>query len=148
MIKPIITSKRRLSHKCIEAYEYGKVEKIAKDLLDTAKHCETLPAGCLGLAANQIGELTRIIVVKTMLDPNDPWTVMVNPVISFKYGGFKSTKETCLSHPGSSTKVRRHKKVKLSFCDPITKFNKMIVFKNFVARVVQHEMDHLEGKLI
>ncbi len=151
MIKEIITSHRRLSHVCEDAIEYGNIKKISRNLLKTAKFHADTETGCVGLAANQIGYLSRIIVVKTMSKVNDPWTIMINPEYILKFGGFKSDVEECLSHPGIKTKIHRYKKIRIRYkveSDHGPLITTIDTFKNFEARIIQHETDHLNGILI
>jgi peptide deformylase len=97
----------------------------------------------VGLAAPQIGETKRVIIYQA--DPEvSKMTVMLNPKI-VEFSDTKiSGKEGCLSYPGIYIKIPRYSWVKVEYLDE--KFNKLTktIYK-FEARVVQHEVDHLDG---
>lgn len=132
MRRTIITdvSKLKLPSDPIERWE---VKEILPHLIDTAEaHYDK----CLGLAANQIGYQKRLFVVK--IDGN--YAAFINPEIIVRKDGIKSDFETCLSFPDRKpVKVRRYKTIKMA------DFN---IFHGIVARVIQHEIDHLNGVLI
>ena len=100
----------------------------------------------IGLAANQIGYNAKIFVMDVSNEKNNP-QIFINPVIE-KLAKEKLTEgEGCLSCPGKFIDVRRSTYIGLSwFCEHGKKQYK--TFYNFPAKVVQHEMDHLNGKLI
>ena len=125
------------------------VVSLARDLVDTMN----VSFGA-GLAATQIGMTRSIAVIRTGyagLDlPSDPIVegavILINPQIEF-LGKEKFTwEEACLSIPGYQSPVRRIKKIKLSYVD-LTGFFHERVLENEAAGVVQHETDHLYGKL-
>ena len=114
-------------------------KRIIQDLIDTAKkHADR----CVGLAAIQINEPVRIFIVKKDMDVYD---VYINPTIIQTYGEKYETEEGCMSFDGTKT-VTRSKGVILMH----QKNNKFIRerFSGFYAEIIQHEMDHLNGKLI
>lgn len=142
-----------------------KIIALAKDLGKTL-HTASNPAG-VGLSAVQIGILKRIFVTSMPKDHTLPMTrwypnnmkleVFIDPVVSttskeLTLGGppHKPFLEGCLSMPGLYGPVYRHQWLELSYItldehnepQAITKR-----FDNLQARVVQHEYDHLEGKL-
>lgn len=96
---------------------------------------------CVGMAANMIGVSKRIIAV--MVGGNV--MMMVNPVITDRQQPF-ATQESCLSLDGVRACVR-YKKITVQYQDeqfvPHTQ-----TFTGFVAQIIQHETDHLEGILI
>ena len=100
----------------------------------------------IGLAANQVGYNRKIFVMDTSNEKNNP-RIFVNPVIEKKAKEKLTEEEGCLSCPGDLIQIRRPIYVGLSwFCEHGKEQYK--TFYNFPARVVQHEMDHLDGKLI
>ena len=112
---------------------------IAKDLLDTlAAHKEH----CVGMAANMIGERRAIIAIAE----GNELTAMLNPVIVKKSPRTYKTTEGCLSIPGER-EVERHEWVEVKYRD-INWNREKRKFTGFEAEIVQHEMDHLEGKLV
>lgn len=142
MIKNIITSQKLLSIKSDNqsSADIFPDNNIIRDLIDTANSHDI----CRGLAANQIGYYRRIFVIKFGME----FIPIINPKIVCLTGGIKSAMETCLSRPGMRPiKVRRHKIIKIRYLDE-RNISKIKKFQGMDARIVQHEMDHLEGKLI
>ena len=96
----------------------------------------------IGLAASQVG-ITKSIAVA---DAGEGLIKMVNPrIVSEK--GSSSMEEGCLSVPDSFVKVRRASEIVVSYLDENDKECKR-AFHGLAARVIQHEIDHLNGKLI
>ncbi|OGW75796.1 MAG: peptide deformylase [Omnitrophica bacterium RBG_13_46_9] len=96
----------------------------------------------VGLAAPQVGVAKRIIVV----DAQTGLLKMINPrMVSAK--GMSSLEEGCLSVPGRLVEVRRAEEISVSFMDMDNK-ESLKSFKGLTAKVIQHEIDHLDGKLI
>jgi len=97
----------------------------------------------IGLAAPQLGVNVRLFVVNLLGEKR----VFINPKIVKKYGVLSSKEEGCLSLPNIFVKVARHSKVFVEYYD--LNWNKRKeVFSDTLARVIQHEQDHLNGKLI
>jgi peptide deformylase len=135
---------------------------LANDMLETM-----YDAPGIGLAANQVGVLERIIVVDTdfdcedyeegMLIPKDGEVfggtivlnknsrVFLNPVILSK-NGKTTTKEGCLSVPEYTAEVDRAKVIELEYLDLEGK-TQVLQAEGLLAICIQHEIDHLEGKL-
>lgn len=105
-----------------------------------------------GLAASQIGRPEAIVVVevrKTDLFPDreeSPLYVMIKPEITEYIGPVEMGWEGCFSVPGLMAQVERHHSVKVSWTD-IEGQAHSETFKGYLARVVQHEVDHLKGLL-
>ncbi len=96
----------------------------------------------VGLAAPQIGLNIRLIVVRH----KDNDIVMINPEI-LKKSLFKEwDEEGCLSVPGVFGQVKRHKKLTVRYLDGDGK-SQQLEAEGFFARVIQHEVDHLNGVL-
>ncbi len=96
----------------------------------------------LGLAAPQVGERIRVIVVKE----GSGAIFMINPEITKKSWAKEWSEEGCLSVPDYYGQVQRHKKITCSYLDE--KGNKKKVHSQGLgARVIQHEIDHLDGIL-
>ncbi|MEA1925706.1 MAG: peptide deformylase [Patescibacteria group bacterium] len=96
----------------------------------------------IGLSAPQVGENVRLCIVE---DENEQ-LVLINPKIK-KYSGKEVVmEEGCLSFPGKFIPVKRHMKVKVKFFDASGK-KQIIRAKGLLARVLQHEIDHLNGIL-
>ena len=112
---------------------------IAQDLLDTLlAHKDT----CVGMAANMIGQLKRIIVFDNEGTP----MLMLNPVILRSAEPYE-TEEGCLSLLGGPRKTKRFRKIKVEYQN--LDFQKRIkTFTGWTAQIIQHEIDHCNGVLI
>ena len=100
----------------------------------------------IGLAANQVGYARRMFVIDTSNDHNSP-QIFINPVLETKAKEKLTEEEGCLSCPKKLVEVRRPIYVGLKwFCRHGEEQYK--TFYRLPARVVQHEIDHLDGKLI
>ena len=100
----------------------------------------------IGLAANQVGYNRRIFIMDISNEKNSP-QVFINPVIEKQAKEKLTEGEGCLSCPGKFVDIRRPIYVGLKwFCEHGEEQYK--TFYNLPARVVQHEMDHLNNKLI
>lgn len=97
----------------------------------------------LGLAGPQIGVLKKIIVVQFKDGPR----VFINPKIIEKSKETKIDKEGCLSFPGLYLKIKRAKEIKVEALD-INGEKNTIKTEDLIARIFQHEIDHLNGILI
>ena len=126
-----------LRHKCfpVEVFD-EKLHQLLDDMKDTVKKEEGA-----GLAAPQIGILRRIAVV----DVEEGYFELINPVIHSEKGEQQGW-EGCLSVRGKSGVVTRPTKVKISYSDRNGE-RKTLQAKNFFARAVCHELDHLDGIL-
>lgn len=145
MIKPIITDKKILAEPSAPVYVDGHpgLPGIVKDLLDTAEyHRVSGRVGCIGLAANQIGYLVRVVVVW-----RGAWVVMFNPKIKPRTERKAKAEEGCLSRPGVRRKIERYKRIAVTYLDGegLTQTDRL---NGIDARVVQHEVDHLDGVFI
>lgn len=96
----------------------------------------------IGLAAPQVGKNIRIIAVDTKNGP----ICMINPEITKKSIRKEWDEEGCLSVPGVYGKVKRHKKITCRFINKEGNLEK-INANGLFARVIQHEVDHLDGVL-
>ncbi len=136
MIREIVKDESFLSRKS----EISTIKDIhiATDLLETLIHHKD---GCVGLAANMIGELKRIIAV----DNDGEYLVMYNPKIISSQKPYE-TEESCLSLEGVR-KTKRFDYIKLEYQNE--KMQKRIkTFKGFTAQIIQHEVDHCNGIII
>ncbi|MBX9771054.1 MAG: peptide deformylase [Candidatus Obscuribacterales bacterium] len=114
--------------------------------------CETLYShtGCVGIAAPQTGVLKRIIVIdcqrsKAGQEYNNGFMVMVNPKIDWQEGDVLA-REGCLSLPHLTANVRRSKHIRLTYTTKEGSV-KSLETRDFEARVILHESDHLDGIL-
>ena len=99
----------------------------------------------VGLAAPQVGVAVRLLVASPSFDEGDR-IVLVNPHIVAE-DGWEEMEEGCLSFPQIFCKIKRRKIITIEALDlagrPIRED-----LEGFAARVVQHEMDHLDGRLL
>ena len=108
----------------------------------------------LGLAAPQVGINKRIVVFrnkgfneKEQIKSENDYDVLINPRITQLRGEKVSASEGCLSCPEIKVEISRFSEIKVRACDLNgRKISKR--YTDFLARIVQHEIDHLEGKLI
>lgn len=101
---------------------------------------------CIGLAAPQVGKSLRIIILATKTGRNAE--ALINPRLRIHpASNLKTEEEGCLSVPGVNKKVSRHTRIKVSFFDR-TGQEREKTFRKLEARIIQHEIDHLNGKLI
>ena len=127
------------------AEEWALVERVAADLVETM---HGFPR-CVGLAAPQIGESVRMIVVDISLHPkgdqNAVEILLVNPRVVSGTGS-EVAREGCLSVPEFTADVRRCAEVTV---EGLTREGKpwTIETSGFEARALQHEIDHLDGLL-
>lgn len=99
----------------------------------------------VGLAATQLGVLHRVLVYRAY--PEDPLTALVNPVIEWRSEELEAAEEGCLSLPGVHVEVERAAGVRVRARDE--RGDELEVeAEGLTARVIQHEIDHLDGVLI
>jgi peptide deformylase len=99
----------------------------------------------IGLAATQLGVMHRVLVYR--VDPDAPLGVLVNPEIEWRGDEVESMEEGCLSLPGVGVEVERQVRVRVSAQDE-TGAPLVVEASGLEARVIQHEVDHLDGVLI
>ena len=136
MIQPIMKDPAFLAQKSLPA----TVEdlQVGKDLLETL---EAHKDGCVGMAANMIGVLKRIIA----FDNEGTYMVMYNPEI-VKQSQPYQTEESCLSLSGVRP-AKRYRSIKVQYQNEEmqTRFK---TFPGWTAQIIQHEIDHCYGILI
>lgn len=120
----------------------GTLQKLIDDMIETM-----YKANGIGLAAPQVGISKRLIVVDTSpRDEKQSLIVLINPEI-LEYEGEILSEEGCLSLPGFITRLNRNEKVFVKGMD--RKGRELeIEAEGLLARALQHEIDHLEGKLL
>lgn len=150
MIKDIVKDVDFLSKKCKPVRKGDNISEIIQDLRDTAAAYEK-SHNCVGLAANQIGYDKDVIIVRIHPHGNYKedklfWLVMVNPVITNRTREIIDSEEGCLSIEGTRT-VKRNNGILVIYRDVKGKMQSS-EFYGLEACIVQHEIDHLHGKLI
>jgi peptide deformylase len=123
------------------------VERFDEDLrAEVARMGELMhDALGIGLAATQVGVLHRVLVFQAYED--DPLIALVNPVLEWHSDELEAGMEGCLSLPGVHVEVERPVRVRVRAADE-TGDELEIEAEGLVARVIQHEIDHLDGILI
>ena len=129
----------RQKSKKVEIFD-EKLNNFVLDMVQTLKEIEN----GVGLAAVQVGVLKQVIVVDLKNDKD--FFVLINPKIVEASKEEEEGIEGCLSFPNKSGKVKRPKHIKVVAQDVKGKEIE-IVADGFLARVICHEVDHLEGKV-
>ncbi|WP_265694679.1 peptide deformylase [Providencia rustigianii] len=130
----------RLRIKCAPVTDFAAVQTLIDDLIETMYSTDT----GIGLAAPQIAETKAIMVIDISEERNQPM-VFINPEI-IESEGETSYQEGCLSVPDVYADVPRFQRVKVKAFD--RDGNEFIVDSDeFLAIVMQHEIDHLNGKV-
>ena len=111
---------------------------VGQDLMDTLAANRDR---CVGMAANRIGVRKRVIIVAV----GPAAIVMYNPVIVKKDTPF-DTEEGCLSLTGVR-KTTRYQNIEVEYLDSAWKMRRQ-KYTGWIAQIIQHEVDHLEGILI
>jgi peptide deformylase len=125
----------------------AETSRLIKKLQDTLASTEGV-----GIAAPQISISKQIIIIAsrpTLRYPQAPVmkpTVMINPSFTVLSETKEKDWEGCLSIPGIRARVPRYKKIQVKYLDQLGTVID-IVLEDFVARVFQHEFDHLQGKV-
>ncbi|MBI3313046.1 MAG: peptide deformylase [Candidatus Omnitrophica bacterium] len=117
-----------------------EMQKFFDDMIETM-HIED----GVGLAAPQVGISKRILIACPTVKEGEEY-VIVNPEI-LDAKGQETGMEGCLSLPGISGEVPRAKKIRLRFQDRDGKSHEVEI-RDFFARIIQHEVDHLNGILL
>jgi peptide deformylase len=123
------------------------VERFDEALAQEAERMGQLMHDALGvgLAATQLGVLHRVLVYQAYSD--DPLRVLVNPEILWRSDELESAEEGCLSLPGVHVQVERAAAVKVRASDERGD-EVEVEAEGLEARVIQHEIDHLDGILV
>lgn len=135
----------KLSARSLSAEEGPEADRVTGDLLDTMR---SFP-GCVGIAAPQLDEMVRIVVVDVTDHPKATTQhgllELVNPRVVGAEGGVVA-REGCLSIPDLTANVRRSERVKVVARLPDWS-EVEIDTEGFEARCLLHELDHLDGLL-
>jgi peptide deformylase len=142
--QPVLTKKAEPISK-----DYPLLREMIDDMWETMYE-----ASGIGLAAPQIGKGIRLFVVDTLKMRNKVKDdsregirkVFINPEIKEEFGNLWMYEEGCLSIPDVRGEVERFSKVKIRYFDEDF-VPREEIYEGIEARVIQHEYDHLEGKL-
>lgn len=125
----------------------GWSQSLIQDLLVTLRQ-----SNGVGIAAPQVGVSRRVMIVASHPNPRYPNapkmepTVMINPHLISHSDGVEKDWEGCLSVPGIRGLVPRYTAVEVEYTDHRGRLQRK-EFEGFVARIFQHEYDHLEGRV-
>jgi peptide deformylase len=135
----------RAKAQLVENIEDQRIQKLVDDLIATVKH-----ANGVGIAAPQVAKRDRLFIVASRPNPRYPSapemvpTAMVNPKILAHSTEVVKGWEGCLSIPGIRGLVPRSQAIEVEYTDRHGKLQKQEL-TDFVARIFQHEYDHLDG---
>lgn len=145
----------------IYLYGHPVLRQIAEPLTETSEELSKLiddmyatmyASEGVGLAAPQIGKSIRLVVIDaspvadSFPECAGRKMTLINPEIEVLEGDRISRSEGCLSLPGLSENVSRTERIRLRWLDADMTPREEVI-EGFLARIVQHECDHLEGKL-
>jgi peptide deformylase len=125
-----------------------KLSELVEDMLH-AMHTQ----GGMGIAAPQVGESLRLFIVAS--HPNERYPdapvmqpeVIIDPLIAWASDETLTDWEGCLSVPGLRGRVPRARRIRVRSLDVRSGETRVREYEDFIARVFQHELDHLEGIL-
>jgi len=131
-----------LRQKCAPVAQVDdEIRGLVDDLFDSMRAAEGV-----GLAAPQVGVLKRVIVIDVSgQEPDHPPIALINPQIASSSGTMVG-EEGCLSFPSLYGDVKRHASVEITALD-VKGERFSFTAEGFYSRALQHEIDHLEGKL-
>jgi peptide deformylase len=142
---PVLRQKTR--HLAPDELKSPAIQRLIDDMIETMREYDGV-----GLAANQVYQGLSLAVLEVKNNPRYPdqiqvpLTVIVNPVVANKSKEFELEWEGCLSIPSFRGEVPRYQKILVNALDrhgaPL-----QIEAEGFHARVLQHEMDHLQGQV-
>jgi peptide deformylase len=120
-----------------------EIQKLIDEMIEIM-HEEVHPGTVnVGIAAHQVGVALKLCVVEV----DEFREVFINPKITSFSRETETEDEGCMSVPGTYLPIKRHRSVQVRYEDRSGKKCKLRL-TGFLARVIQHELDHLEGKLI
>jgi len=132
----------RLNEPSKKAGDVLGLQKLCSDLADTME-----AENGIGISGVQVGEPVRVAIIHKDADKELPCHLaIINPKIFSASTHMENGEEGCLSIPGVFGQVLRHKKIKVRFTDPEGREQK-IKATGLFARVLQHEIDHMDGIL-
>ena len=133
---------KSLKEKSARVDDVDAVQKLCSDMVETM-----MAEKGIGLSAPQVGQNVRVIAIHKDADKSlDDNVIMINPKIFSASREKEKAEEGCLSFPGVFLDIERSKKIKVRYTDAGGREQK-IKAANLFARVIQHEIDHLDGIL-
>lgn len=123
--------------------EFGDdFQKKVDDVIDTFWSHKI----AVGLAAPQVGIPLKFSVINHTKNKEEEMLILVNPIITTLSGKKDKKKESCMSVPDYAGEVERRKKISVEFQNRYGE-KQSLEAEGFLARVIQHEIDHLDGVL-
>lgn len=123
-------------------------DDVLRDFVNQLNETMMDGRGGVGIAAPQVGNFIRVVIVDVSSKKNTPshgHLVLVNPEIT-KWEGMQKGREGCMSVPDFTGNVIRAERINLTAYDVFGE-QQQYNMQGFEARAVQHEMDHLDGLL-
>lgn len=149
MLKIETWTENEILRKVSEEVRQNEIDSYIKLWNEMIRYIKDPDNRWVWLAAPQVWHNKRLIVVSLLKDREDEsfrTIMMINPKILEKSNEIECENEWCLSVPWEKWKVERFKKIKLEYIDE--KKKKQVLFLSWVsARIVQHEIDHLDWVL-
>jgi peptide deformylase len=130
---PVLREKARKVRK-IDA----SIQKLIDDMVDTMH-----AAPGVGLAAPQVGQSLRVVVIET---PDDGLLVLINPEV-VRSSGERLVTEGCLSVPGYQAEITRSRQVTVKALNREGKEIRLKAVDSLLAQALEHEIDHINGVL-
>lgn len=147
MIYPIVLYGDPVLRQPTAEIEHGTdLKELIRDMFETMEHAQGI-----GLAAPQIGKSIRVFVVDGTSMEDEPGMedfrkVFINPVILNELGNDWEFEEGCLSIPNIREPVARKEQLHIRYYDEDWNLHEE-AYHGLKARIIQHEYDHIEGKL-
>jgi len=116
----------------------ASIQKLIDDMIDTMRS-----APGVGLAAPQVGQSLRVVVIET---PDDGLLTLINPEV-VKSSGERRLMEGCLSVPGYQAEITRSKQVTVKALNREGKEIRLKAVDSLLAQALEHEIDHINGVL-
>ena len=130
----------------LKAKPVARVDEAVRRLMDDMLETMYVAPG-IGLAAPQVGQAVRVIVLDVSRDGEDKRPLrMANPEILWRSEELATYNEGCLSLPEHYSDVTRPAEIRVRYLDHENEI-RTLEAKGLLATVIQHEMDHLEGVL-
>jgi len=149
MLKIQTGKQNEILRKVSEEIKLSEIKSYVKLGAEMIKYIKNPKHGWVWLAAPQIWYNKRLIIVSLLRDRDDEsfsTIMMINPIIKEHNDDIEIESEWCLSVPWEKWKVARFESIKLTYTDEKAK-EKTLVLHWVSARIVQHEIDHLDGIL-
>jgi len=131
-----------------ESVEVESIDDDLKTFLSDLEETMRAGPGGVGIAAPQVGRFMRVAIVDVSAKPkikHNGCMILINPEIN-TWEGMKKGREGCMSVPDYTGNVIRAEKITMTAQNPLGE-NVEYTCEGYEARAVQHELDHLDGKL-